>query len=140
MKLILQDAVYVECRDIGEICIVPSYVFNEISDFSKSMDAIEVFRKIESIEWWKNQDVVFDYLEISKLTTEEITEKIEAIKSRQQFLSKQYLTAISDFRNYLNKNENFNNEIRSLKYQRTVLEDYLKNKDSIDAKYQKLMI
>lgn len=134
MKLIKDSVAYVEQKDILFTKLFPGYVFDEIR-FSKLVDGkLEVFRRLDSISFWRSNEAVIDFSEVQSLTHEELSSKINELKQKLNSLAEEYLNSSGTYRAKLVRDVERHQEEKSLRYRIQMLEDYQKNTE----KYQKL--
>lgn len=134
MKLIKDSIAYVEQKDIFFTKLFPGYVFDEIQFGKLAGGELVIFRRLNSISFWRDNEAVIDFSKVQSLTHEELSSKINELKQKLKFLAEEYLNSSGTYRTKLDRDVERHQEEKSLRYRIHTLQDNQKNPE----KYQKL--
>lgn len=137
MKIIRNDACYVEKEDIMFLGKFPWEVFDEI-DFSDDSKYTK-FENKESINYWLKKEDILDYDAISCLNNEELTAKIIEKEKELEKMCCKWLYASNYYRRNLDQNNEYNQQIQSTKYIIETLKKYQSNKEYYDTLFSKII-
>ena len=121
MKLITNNKIYVEMKDLIFIGNLPNFVIEEIN---QNENGFEVFKNPRSIDYFMNKNEIIDYSLVKSLSEEEIYDLIHNIH-------KQYYDL--EFKN----NRGIHTKLKLEKYEYMVrtLKEYIDYKKLVDKKY-----
>lgn len=138
MKIIRDEVCYVEKEDILFIGTFPPEVVEELPVFIEAKYV--KFENNESIEYWKQKECVLNYDEVSCLTDEELTIAITETYKKLERLSGKWLYASEYYRRNLDRNHEYNQQIKVLKYLLKMLKGYQCNRKQYDTEFNQLII
>lgn len=138
MKIIRDEVCYVEKEDILFIGKFPPKVVEELPIFIEAKYV--KFENKESIEYWEQKECVLNYDEVSCLTDEELTTAITETYKKLERLSGKWLYASEYYRRNLDRNHEYNQQIKVLKYLLKTLKGYQCNRKQYDTEFNQLII
>lgn len=138
MKIIRNEMCYVEKEDVLFIGSFPSKVIEEVPVFIESKYV--KFENKESLEYWRQKECILDYDVVSCLTDEKLTATITETEEKLEKLCGQWLYATEYYRRNLDKNHEYNQQIKTLKYLLKTLKAYQNNRKQYDTEFSEIII
>jgi len=125
MKLITEDKVYVENKDLDFISNLPNYIIDEM--MINNNVGFELFKSKESIDYFKTKEEIIDYNSIRLLEEEGIYDLIHLIYDECFKLEVQKYKS----REVLSKIKNYEYMVKTLK-------EYIDYRKIIDKKFSRI--
>ena len=122
MKLITEDKIYVEIKDLIYICNLPNFVINEMSLENKS--GFEVFKDKLSIDYFIDKQEIINYNSVRTLNDEGIYDLIHSIYEECFKLDVKP-----------NKNLNILLKLEKYEYMIKTLKEYIDYRGILDKKF-----
>ena len=134
MKIFKNNKCYVEAKDLLNFP-VPDFI--KIPAYLKE-DGIVKFESKEEVEYLKNRNDIINYNEIANLSSSELNDKIVEVRKQYQKLALKWLESNRYGREKLNKDENYQKEIKNYMTIYSSLLDYINNKNIIDFRMKNI--
>lgn len=140
MKIIRNGVCYIEREDIDFIGVLPQKVCDVIQwdvYYSIKFKLLRLKDK-ESVQYFSNKDFILDYDMVKDLSTQELEEMRKEIENKLENLSLKWLNASINTREKLDKDKEYNFNIKSLKYYIESINKYVNNKEIYDSEISTL--
>ena len=134
MKIFKNNECYVEAKDLSNFP-VPDFI--KIPTCLKE-DEIVKFESKEEVEYFKNRSDILNYNEVANLSSSELNDKIVKIRKQYQKLALKWLESNRYGREKLNKDENYQNEIKNYMTIYSNLLNYINDKSIIDFRMKNI--
>lgn len=129
MKCFKDGVMYVEPADVLYKVTVPAYVSEEIGgEALNSKEALIRFESKNSIRFWNEQKDVLNYLDVKKLSDDELKTKIAAYTGQIKKLESEWFLAFLYYRHLLDLYP----KLKKLQHKKDTLERYLESREKID--------
>lgn len=140
MKIIRNGICYIEREDIDFIGVLPQKVCDVIQwdvYYSIKFKLLKLKDK-ESVQYFLDKDFILDYDMVKDLSTQKLEEMRKEIADKLEHLSLKWLNASVNTREKLDKDKEYNFNIRSLKYYIESINKYINNKELYDSEISTL--
>ena len=130
MKIIRNGICYIEREDIDFIGVLPQNTCSVIQwdvYYSIKFKLLRLKDK-ESVQYFSDKDFILDYDMVKDLSTQELEEMRKEIEDKLEHLSLKRLNASINTREKLDKDKEYNFNIKSLKYYIESINKYINNK------------
>lgn len=124
MKLICNNAIYIEEEDLDFIGVIPRYLeLPEINIYSPFIR----FDGDNAIKFLRENEGIIDYYSVCDLSETELDEKINDVYKKLDRLSSMWLNSSTTGRKTLDRNSDFNSKMKTYKYMFATLKKYKQN-------------
>ena len=137
MKIIRNGICYIEREDIDFIGVLPQNICSVIQwdvYYSIKLKLLKLKDK-ESVQYFSDKDFILDYDMVKDLSTKELKEMRKEIEDKLEHLS---LNASINTREKLDKDKEYNFNVKSLKYYIESINKYVNNKEIYDSEISTL--
>ena len=134
MKIIRNGVCYIEREDIDFIGVLPQNICSVIQwdvYYSIKFKLLRLKDK-ESVQYFSNKDFILDYDMVKDLSTQELEKMRKEIENKFENLSLKWLNASINTREKLDKDKEYNFNVKSLKYYIESINKYINNKELYD--------
>ena len=135
MKVIRNGVCYVEKNDILFLGMLPEEIveapFNVESKWVK-------FENQKAVNFFRETEVIIDYDELSNKKEEELLETENKVEKELNDICTKWLYASSYYRRNLDKDPEYNEKIKELKYLLATIKNYLIEKTNYDNEIRQL--
>ena len=140
MKIIRNGVCYIEREDIDFVGVLPQNICSVIQwdvYYSIKFKLLKLKDK-ESVQYFSDKDFILDYDMVKDLSTQELEEMRKEIEDKLEHLSLKWLNASINTREKLDKDKEYNFNIKSLKYYIESINKYINNKEIYDSEISTL--
>ena len=140
MKIIRNGVCYIESEDIDFIGVLPQNICSVIQwdvYYSIKFKLLKLKDK-ESAQYFSDKDFILDYDMVKDLSTQELEKMRKEIENKLEHLSLKWLNASINTREKLDKDKDYNFNIKSLKYYIESINKYINNKELYDSEISTL--
>ena len=140
MKIIRNGVCYIEREDIDFIGVLPQNICSVIQwdvYYSIKFKLLKLKDK-ESAQYFSDKDFILDYDMVKDLSTQELEKMRKEIENKLENLSLKWLNASINTREKLDKDKDYNFNIKSLKYYIESINKYINNKELYDSEISTL--
>lgn len=140
MKIIRNGICYIEREDIDFIGALPQKVCNVIKwdvYYSIKFKLLKLKDK-KSVQYFSDKDFILNYDMVKDLSTQELEKMKKEIEVKLDHLSLKWLNASINTREKLDKDRQYNFNIKSLKYYIDSINKYINNKELYDTEISTL--
>lgn len=135
MKIIRNGICFIEREDIDYLGSLPqkicdASIWNE--SYSAKFDFLRYKDKF-SVQYFNTKEYILDYDSVKDLSSEELELRIKELKDKLEKLSLIWLNSSKRTRDRLDKDKEYNYNIKTLKYRIGSLNKYINNKDFYDS-------
>lgn len=134
MKIIRNDVCYIERDDIDFIGTLPQKVCNIIQwdvYYSVKFNLLRLKDK-ESVQYFLDKNFILDYDKVKDLSIEELEKMKKEVENKLEHLSLKWLNASINISKKLDKDKEYNFDIKCLKYYIESINKYINNKELYD--------
>ncbi len=140
MKIIRNGVCYIEREDIDFIGVLPQNICSVIQwdvYYSIKFKLLKLKDK-ESVQYFSDKDFILDYDMVKDLSTQELEKMRKEIENKLENLSLKWLNASINTREKLDKDKEYNFNVKSLKYYIESIKKYINNKELYDSEISTL--
>ena len=140
MKIIRNGVCYIEREDIDFIGVLPQNICSVIQwdvYYSIKFKLLKLKDK-ESAQYFSDKDFILDYDMVKDLSTQELEKMRKEIENKLENLSLKWLNASINTREKLDKDKEYNSNVKSLKYYIESINKYINNKELYDREISTL--
>ena len=140
MKIIRNGVCYIEREDIDFIGVLPQNICSVIQwdvYYSIKFKLLKLKDK-ESAQYFSDKDFILDYDMVKDLSTQELEKMRKEIENKLENLSLKWLNTSINTREKLDKDKDYNFNIKSLKYYIESINKYINNKELYDSEISTL--
>lgn len=140
MKIIRNDVCYIERDDIDFIGALPQKVCSIIQwdvYYSIKFNLLRLKDK-ESVQYFSDKNFILDYDKVKDLSIEELEKMKKEVENKLEYLSLKWLNASINIREKLDKDKEYNFNIKSLKYYIESINKYINNMELYDSEISTL--
>ena len=140
MKIIRNGVCYIEREDIDFVGVLPQNICSVIQwDVYYSIKFILLkLKDKESVQYFSDKDFILDYDMVKDLSTQELEKMKKEIENKLENLSLKWLNASINIREKLDKDKEYNFNVKSLKYYIESINKYINNKELYDREISTL--
>ena len=135
MKVIRNDVCYVEKNDILFLGMLPKEVVE--APFIVESKWVR-FENQRAVNFFRETQVILDYDELSNKKEEELLETEKKAEKELNDICTKWLYASSYYRRNLDKDPEYNEKIKELKYLLATIKNYLSEKTNYDNEIRQL--
>ena len=135
MKVIRNDVCYVEKNDILFLGMLPKEVVE--APFIVESKWVR-FENQKAVNFFRETEVILDYDELSNKKEEELLETEKKAEKELNDICTKWLYASSYYRRNLDKDPEYNEKIKELKYLLATIKNYLSEKTNYDNEIRQL--
>ena len=135
MKVIRNGVCYVEKNDILFLGMLPEEIVE--APFIVESKWVK-FENQKAVNFFRETEVIIDYDELSNKKEEELLETENKVEKELNDICTKWLYASSYYRRNLDKDPEYNEKIKELKYLLATIKNYLIEKTNYDNEIRKL--
>ena len=135
MKVIRNGVCYVEKNDILFLGMLPEEIVE--APFIVESKWVK-FENQKAVNFFRETEVILDYDELSKKKEEELLETENKVEKELNDICTKWLYASSYYRRNLDKDPEYNEKIKELKYLLATIKNYLSEKTNYDSEIRQL--
>lgn len=135
MKIIRNGVCYVEKNDILFLGMLPEEIVE--APFIVESKWIK-FENQKAVNFFRETEVIIDYDELSNKKEEELLEIENKVEKELNDICTKWLYASSYYRRNLDKDPEYNEKIKELKYLLATIKNYLSEKTNYDSEIRQL--
>ncbi len=135
MKIIRNGVCYVEKNDILFLGMLPEEIVE--APFIVESKWVK-FENQKAINFFRETEVIIDYDELSNKKEEELLETENKVEKELNDICTKWLYASSYYRRNLDKDPEYNEKIKELKYLLATIKNYLSKKTNYDSEIKQL--
>lgn len=135
MKVIRNGVCYVEKNDILFLGMLPEEIVE--APFIVESKWVK-FENKKAVNFFRETEVILDYDELSNKKEEELLETENKVEKELNDICNKWLYASSYYRRNLDKDPEYNEKIKELKYLLATIKNYLSEKASYDSEIRQL--
>lgn len=135
MKVIRNSVCYVEKNDILFLGMLPEEIVE--APFIVESKWIK-FENQKAVNFFRETEVIIDYDELSNKKEEELLETENKVEKELNDICTKWLYASSYYRRNLDKDPEYNEKIKELKYLLATIKNYLSEKTNYDSEIRQL--
>lgn len=135
MKIIRNGVCYVEKNDILFLGMLPEEIVE--APFIVESKWVK-FENQKAVNFFRETEVIIDYDELSNKKEEELLETENKVEKELNDICTKWLYASSYYRRNLDKDPEYNEKIKELKYLLATIKNYLSEKTNYDSEIRQL--
>lgn len=135
MKIIRNGVCYVEKNDILFLGMLPEEIVE--APFIVESKWVK-FENQKAVNFFRETEVIIDYDELSNKKEEELLETENKVEKELNDICTKWLYASSYYRRNLDKDPEYNEKIKELKYLLATIKNYLSEKTNYDNEIRQL--
>jgi hypothetical protein len=135
MKVIRNSVCYVEKNDILFLGMLPEEIVE--APFIVESKWVK-FENQKAVNFFRETEVIIDYDELSNKKEEELLETENKVEKELNDICTKWLYASSYYRRNLDKDPEYNEKIKELKYLLATIKNYLSEKTNYDSEIRQL--
>ena len=135
MKVIINGICYVEKNDILFLGMLPEEIVE--APFIVESKWVK-FENQKAVNFFRETEVIIDYDELSNKKEEELLETENKVEKELNDICTKWLYASSYYRRNLDKDPEYNEKIKELKYLLATIKNYLSEKTNYDNEIRQL--
>lgn len=135
MKVIRNGVCYVEKNDILFLGMLPEEIVE--APFIVESKWVK-FENQKAVNFFRETEVIIDYDELSNKKEEELLETENKVEKELNDICTKWLYASSYYRRNLDKDPEYNEKIKELKYLLATIKNYLSEKTNYDSEIRQL--
>lgn len=135
MKIIRNGVCYVEKNDILFLGMLPEEIVE--APFIVESKWVK-FENQKAVNFFRETEVIIDYDELSSKKEEELLETENKVEKELNDICTKWLYASSYYRRNLDKDPEYNEKIKELKYLLATIKNYLSEKTNYDNEIRQL--
>ncbi len=135
MKVIRNGVCYVEKNDILFLGMLPEEIVE--APFIVESKWVK-FENQKAVNFFRETEVILDYDELSNKKEEELLETENKVEKELNDICTKWLYASSYYRRNLDKDPEYNEKIKELKYLLATIKNYLSEKTNYDSEIRQL--
>ena len=135
MKVIRNGVCYVEKNDILFLGMLPEEIVE--APFIVESKWVK-FENQKAVNFFRETEIILDYDELSNKKEEELLETENKVEKELNDICTKWLYASSYYRRNLDKDPEYNEKIKELKYLLATIKNYLSEKTNYDSEIRQL--